>query len=278
MAAFLNACRFIPTAGGTTDWTYSTAATGYQSPAAANVVNGRVYKYRAESADLSQWEIGEGAYNTGAGVLARTTVLFNSAGTTAKINFSTVPQVAVVALKEDLLSIEEANSFTAAQQKQARENIGCSTGIPDVIIEDRKASGTHGGSATSGSPPIRDLNTLVRNAGTIASLSGNQFTLGAGTYFIAWSAPAWRVDQHQTILRNVTDTANVAVGTTAYSPAASDTAVTNSFGSAVVTIAGVKAFAIQHAVTVTRATTGYAVAGSFGVGEVYTRVEVTKLS
>ena len=133
MAAFLDGCRFNPTAGGATDWTYSSAVAGYQSPAAAGVVNGRLYKYRAESADLSQWEMGEGAYNTGTSVLARTQVLFNSSGTgTAagqsgagtRITFSTVPQVAVVALKEDLLSIEEANSFSTLQQAQARTNIG----------------------------------------------------------------------------------------------------------------------------------------------------------
>jgi len=123
MAAFLDVCRFSPSAGGTTDWTFASAVTGYQSPAAAGVVNGRLYKYRAESADLSQWEIGEGAYNTSSGVLARTTVLFNSSGTTAKINFATTPQVAVVALKEDLISVEESNGFTAAQKSQARSNI-----------------------------------------------------------------------------------------------------------------------------------------------------------
>lgn len=126
MAAFLDACRFNPTAGGTTDWTYSSLVPGYQNPIAAAAVNGRLYKYRAESSDLSQWELGEGAYNSGTGTFARTTVLFNSSGTTSKINFSTVPQVAIVALKEDLISVEEANSFTAAQQAQARSNISAS--------------------------------------------------------------------------------------------------------------------------------------------------------
>lgn len=53
MAAFIDGCRFNPTAGGTTDWTYSSAVTGYQSPAAAQAVNGAIYRYRAESADLS---------------------------------------------------------------------------------------------------------------------------------------------------------------------------------------------------------------------------------
>lgn len=102
MASFLDRCRFSPTAGGTTDWTFSSAVTGYQSPSAAGVVNGALYRYGAESADLTQWEVGYGTYNTSTGVLARTTVLFNSSGTTSKINFTATPQVAIVALAEDI--------------------------------------------------------------------------------------------------------------------------------------------------------------------------------
>jgi hypothetical protein len=102
MVSFLDCCRFLPTAGGTTDWTYASAVGGYQSPAAAGAVNGATYRYRAESADLAQWEIGYGGYNSSTAVLSRSAVLFNSTGTTSKINFSTVPQVAIVALAEDL--------------------------------------------------------------------------------------------------------------------------------------------------------------------------------
>jgi hypothetical protein len=121
MTAFINVCRFTPTAGGTADWTYSSAVTGYQSPASAGIVNGGTYKYRAESSDLTQWELGQGTYNTGTGVLARTTVLYNSSGTGtgagqsgagSKISFSTTPQVAIVALAEDLPSLTKANTFT----------------------------------------------------------------------------------------------------------------------------------------------------------------------
>jgi hypothetical protein len=171
MAAFLDVCRFNPSAGGTTDWTYSSAVTGYQSPAAAGVVNGRLYKYRAESADLSQWEVGEGAYNTSTGVLARTTVLFNSSGTTSKISFSAVPQVAIVALREDLISIEEANAFSAAQKLQARGNIDAAktpgswtrtvltsgsgtytvpTGAKAILVTLKGAGGGSGGSGSGG--------------------------------------------------------------------------------------------------------------------------------
>ncbi|WP_316219392.1 hypothetical protein [Bradyrhizobium sp. SZCCHNR2026] len=132
MAAFLDNCRFIPTAGGTGDFTYASQVGGCQSPAAAGALNAVRYKLRAESSDLVQWELFEGAYNASTGTFARATVLYNSAGTGtasgqsgagAKINFTTLPQVAVVGLAEDLISIEVANAFTAAQQAQARTNI-----------------------------------------------------------------------------------------------------------------------------------------------------------
>lgn len=128
MAAWLDAVLFNPTLGGTTDWVVSAAVQGYQTPAGAGAVDGRTYKYRAESADLSQWEIGEGVYTSGTTTLSRTTVYYNSAGTTAKINFTVAPKVGIVALKSDLISIEEANIFTATQKAQARSNIGIESG------------------------------------------------------------------------------------------------------------------------------------------------------
>lgn len=101
MALWLDNCRFRPTAGGTGDWTYSSTVAGALSPAGANAVDGGTYRYSAFSADLSQFEIGYGAYNSSTGTFARTAVLFNSAGTTAKINFSTTPIVSIVPLAED---------------------------------------------------------------------------------------------------------------------------------------------------------------------------------
>lgn len=114
LSSFVDVCRFNPTAGGTTDWTFSSAVLGYQSPSAAGVVNGAQYSYRAESADLSQWEVGFGTYNTSTGVLSRGTVLFNSSGGTSKISFTIAPQVAIVALAEDLptLPVSVANGGT----------------------------------------------------------------------------------------------------------------------------------------------------------------------
>lgn len=133
MSAFADLVRFTPTLGGTTDWVVSTAVGGCQTPALANVLNGVSYKVYAVSTDLTQWEISTGVYNSGTTTFPRTTVLYNSSGTgTAtgqsgagtKINFSTVPQVSLIALAEDLISVEIANAFSAAQQTRAQANIG----------------------------------------------------------------------------------------------------------------------------------------------------------
>jgi hypothetical protein len=186
MAGQLDVCRFVPTAGGTTDFTYSSAVQGYQSPTAAGVVNGRLYKYRAESADLTQWEVGEGAYNTATGVLARTTVLFNSSGTTSKISFSAAPTVGIVLLKEDLILVDEANSFTAGQQLQARNNIGAGTvtsvangyGISGGTIT---GSGTLAASLTSSSSALGADVTLTSSS---TPSDGPSLSLAAGTWLV----------------------------------------------------------------------------------------------
>ncbi|MBP1091947.1 hypothetical protein [Bradyrhizobium diazoefficiens] len=169
MAAFLDVCRFLPTAGGTTDWTYSSAIGGYQSPTAAGVVNGRAYKYRAESSDLTQWEIGEGTYNTGTGVLSRTTVLFNSSGTTSKISFSAAPNVAIVALKEDLISIEEANAFSSTQKAQARANLDVLKKnylVNGAMMVSQENGTTSGAISTTLYYPVDQFGGAGSNAGT----------------------------------------------------------------------------------------------------------------
>lgn len=156
MAAFLDVCRFVPTLGGTTDWTYSAAVTGYQSPTAAGAQNGVIYRYRAESADLSQWEIGYGAYNSSTGVFARTTVLYNSAGNTSKISFSTVPQVAIVALSLDVPSLTKANAFTG----------NMSVGGTFIATAKGHFLGTAGGTAATGAVTTADANVIAYDSGS----------------------------------------------------------------------------------------------------------------
>lgn len=102
MSSFLDVCRFTAASSGTGDFVVASAVTGYQTPASAGAFNARVYSYRAENAALTEWEVGYGAYTVGSTTLARTVVLSNSSGTTSKTSFTAAPQVAVVALTQDL--------------------------------------------------------------------------------------------------------------------------------------------------------------------------------
>src|SRR6185437_9557696 len=113
----------------------------------------------------------------------------------------------------------------------------------------------------------RSLNTLVRNAGSIASLASNQITLPAGTYYLKWTAIAYTVNHHKTKVVNVTDGTDVAFGTSAYANASTNVS-NNSEGSCVVTITASKAFSIQHRCDSGQPTNGLGVSNGLGT-EVY---------
>lgn len=146
-------------------------------------------------------------------------------------------------------------------------------GIWDVIIEDQKPSGTHGGKFESGAWRTRTLNTLVYNHGSLASLSNNKFTLPAGTYCIEWDAPAYKVDSHKTRLVNADTLGTVAYGTSEFA-SADNYGYSRSWGTCVITINDDVAFEIQH-----RCHCSYIAgfgAASFGT-EIYTRVRIKKI-
>lgn len=103
MASLLDRCSFIPTAGGTTDFVVSVAATGYMDPATAGAVNGDIYSYYAQSSDLTQWEFGRGTWDSSTSTFARTTII-KSSNSGSKVNFTSAPTVTVDLLVEDLLN------------------------------------------------------------------------------------------------------------------------------------------------------------------------------
>jgi len=124
--------KFNPTAGGTTDWTYSSAITGYQSPALAGAIDGQFQRYRAESLDLTQWENGYGLVSGGGTVIARTIITENSSGTGTrqggagtKINFSATPIVGIVFMPED---------FRERLDAARTIYVGVSVGAPTISI------------------------------------------------------------------------------------------------------------------------------------------------
>jgi len=85
-----NRCLFVSGSSGTADFSDGTAVQGFRNLANSSLTNSTTYSYTAESTDQSEWEIGYGAYSSGGGTLARTTVIASSnAG--SKVSFSAAP-------------------------------------------------------------------------------------------------------------------------------------------------------------------------------------------
>jgi hypothetical protein len=103
---FVDGVFFLAASSGTGNFVVSSAITGYQTPAAAGALNATTYYYRAQSNDLTQWEIGRGAYTVSGTTLARTVILFNNLGTTAAINFSAAPNVGIIEPAEMMPAVD----------------------------------------------------------------------------------------------------------------------------------------------------------------------------
>ena len=182
-------------------------------------------------------------------------ITINGSGTVTGISAGGLPDACIV--KADLAA--SAVSF-----------------VSYAIIADQKAQNTDGGTFTSGAWRTRDLNTEIADPDGIVSISSNQFTLGAGSYLIRWSAPSYATARHQTQLYNVTTTSAVAVGASSFT-ANADNVSTLSTGSARVVLTGNTIFEVQHRCQTTVATVGFGAGANFGV-EQFTAVEIFKES
>jgi hypothetical protein len=143
-------------------------------------------------------------------------------------------------------------------------------------VRDEKAAGTQGGTFTSGAWRTRTLNTTKTNTISGASLASNQITLPAGTYTIQAYAPGLRVDGHVAKLYNITDSADVLIGSNASCGSGSTThAPATVFG--VFTITAQKTFELQHRCQSTCADVGFGVRNELSIGEVYAEVLIWKI-
>jgi hypothetical protein len=198
--------------------------------------------------------------------------------TTRQFDAATDKLVGIDEVIDDRVSvlIQDAGGITKSYN-DAGNQLTLNTAFATKLlnIEDQKASGTDGGSFTSGAWRTRVLNTVKTNEITGASLAANQITLPAGTYYCEWSCPAFSTSintTHQTKLANITSASDVIIGSSERG-----VAQTRSIGSGRFTLGASSALELQHRISVTRNTDGFGNAAGFGVVEVYSTIKIWKV-
>lgn len=264
---------------GATGLLHVTNVTGALAVKAEGVANGA---HAANSAGLTN---GDAVFASATGIETKTAANARTAlglGTmaTQAANAVAITGGSVAGITDLAIADGGTAASTAAA---ARSNLSLNRVTQDIIIlRDQKASGTDGGTFTSGAWQTRDLNTEVCDTGGHCSLAGNQFTLADGVYRIWVTAPAHRVDQHQLRLFDVVAAAVVTEGGVLAYGANADT-VTTADDITLATLifrftvtGGPRAYRIEHRCATTRATDGFGSANSFGGPEIYTEVRLER--
>jgi hypothetical protein len=144
-------------------------------------------------------------------------------------------------------------------------------------VRDQKASGTVGGPGTAGNYATRVLNTVVgTNSIAGSSLSSNKIVLPAGAYEVAAIAPGESVGLHKLSLYNVTDSADILVGTSESSPAADTTWTTNAGVRGKFTLEAPKTVSLRHWVSAGNSSNDFGRPTSNGQPEVYAEIQLWK--
>ena len=192
------------------------------------------------------------------------------ASSAARSSAVTSPQEGNMSFLKDTNSLEyyDGAAWTAVS--------GGSSALEVFAVHDAKTSGTDAGAFTSGAWRTRTLNTTLQNTMTGASLSSNQITLPAGTFYLQASAPAFQTSSNNLRWYNITDSTSVATGTNSYALYTNDVMMNASLN-CTFTIAANKTFELQHYGAVTKNTSGFGVAGGLGYSEIYAQLTIIKV-
>ena len=143
-------------------------------------------------------------------------------------------------------------------------------------IRDNAALGVNGGTLTASVWTDRPLDTSVTNEITGSSLSANQITLPAGTYYAKIRAPGYKVGAHKIRLRDVTSNVTLLESSASYAGVTTDTQ-TWAEKEGRFTIASSKKVRLQHICGTTNAGDGMGIASSLGDSETYAEVQIWKI-
>lgn len=142
---------------------------------------------------------------------------------------------------------------------------------PIQAIVKEKVAG-NAGSMTANTWITRNL-SVKEDPYNIVTLSGNQFTLPAGRYYIEAGAPAYMVNSHIVILYNTTSSQVTLEGTTAVN----NVTFTVSYVFGYIDLAASTTFELRHRSDTTRNTDGLGFANINASTQQYSFVKITKL-
>ena len=167
-----------------------------------------------------------------------------------------------------------ANEVLTASSLNANFNYAVTVPVAPAtaIFNETQASGTEGGTFTSGSYVKRTLNTTVVNTITSCTLTSSVISLPAGTYQVTSFVPCFNVANNKSRLRNTTAGTDIAMGTSMYAPGGTVTSkVQTTF-----TLASTANIELQHRCSTTGTTNGFGVASGYSDSEVYSTIQITK--
>lgn len=166
---------------------------------------------------------------------------------------------------------------TSAQDAATKAYVDANAGTTQfVLFKDSKLTGTASGTFTGGAWQTRDLNT-TQNSQSWASLSANQVTLNAGTYLVEGEANAFKVDQHQTRIRDITNSADLVLGMGANCSSSSNIEQSSSIVGTF-TLAGSTVIELQDQCQTTQATNGFGLDPGIGSSNIFSTLKITKIS
>jgi hypothetical protein len=175
-----------------------------------------------------------------------------------------------------------ADSSEATGVKWAAVSGGGGSGLfaSYARISDTKAYNVQGGASTDATTFTRTLNTEDFDPDGIVSLSSNQFTLGAGSYFIKYRTTYMQTDRSLAYIYDITASSVIQSSVShGYSIDSSADDGDNLIGSCRITISSNNVYELRHYTQTARADYGLGLAhGVSGISNVYSFVEIFKES
>ena len=191
---------------------------------------------------------------------------------------SSLPSGFIASTTAASVSFTPSSGLTSSTVQAAIEEVVSTKmgGDNFLHIQDQKAQGTHGGTFTSGAWRTRDLNTVLTNTITGASLEDNQITLPAGKCYVEASSMANQIITHQLMLYNVTATTNLLVGMLQRTPDSVERGIAPSTLWGVFDLSEESEIELRHICHQTKADSGLGMAGNYTT-EVYSDIRIWRI-